>query len=203
MLKNLQFEECSHYCKLKRKKMEQEALEFAREAHGDQQRKYTQEAYIEHPKRVAEIVRTVNHSTEMICAAYLHDVVEDTPVSLQDIQRKFGRKIANLVEELTDEFVKEKYPDLNRRKRKQREVQRQAGMSIEAKTIKLADVIDNTRDIVKNDRGFARKYIPEMEALTEALQGGDFHLLMKACYEVQRGKLELNLEQSHSTTKSK
>ncbi|MDT0644793.1 HD domain-containing protein [Zunongwangia sp. F363] len=165
--------------------MEEEALEYARRAHGDQQRKYTKEAYIEHPKRVAEIVRTVPHSSEMICAAYLHDVVEDTPVSIQDIQRKFGRKIAGLVEELTDVFTKEKYPHLNRKKRKQREVERQAKISVEAKTIKLADVIDNTHDILENDPGFARRYVPEMIALTEALQGGNFQLLMRACYEVE------------------
>lgn len=175
--------------------MEEIALEFARKAHGDQQRKYKEEMYIEHPKRVAELVRTVPHTPEMICAAYLHDVVEDTPASIQDIQRKFGGKVADLVGELTDEYIKEKYPHLNRRKRKKKEVERQADISKEAKTIKLADVIDNTRDIIKNDPGFAKKYIQEMEALTEALQGGNFKLLMKACYEVQRGKYELKQEE--------
>lgn len=173
--------------------MEQEALEFARKAHGNQQRKYIEEPYIEHPKRVAEIVRTVPHTTEMICAAYLHDVVEDTSVSIQDIERKFGKKIAGLVQELTDKYIKENYQHLNRKARKKKEVERQAKISAEAKTIKLADVIDNTRDILKNNKKFARRYVPEMEALTEALQGGNFKLLMRACYEVQRGKFELNL----------
>ncbi|MFD1079593.1 HD domain-containing protein, partial [Longispora fulva] len=70
--------------------MEEEALEFARNAHASQLRKYTGESYIEHPIRVATMVKTVPHTTEMVCAAYLHDVVEDTPVSLEDIQRKFG-----------------------------------------------------------------------------------------------------------------
>lgn len=171
--------------------MEEEAFEFARKAHGEQQRKYNEEFYIEHPKRVAEIVKTVPHTTEMICAAYLHDVVEDTPVSIEDIQRKFGRNIASLVNELTDEYEKKNYPHLNRRQRKQKEVERQANISPEAKTIKLADVIDNTRDILENDPGFARKYIREMEALTRALQGGEFKLLMRACYEVQRGIIQL------------
>lgn len=174
--------------------MEEKALEFATKAHGEQQRKYTREPYIEHPKRVAEIVRTVPHTKEMICAAYLHDVVEDTPVNLKEIEQEFGPKVAQLVHELTDEFIKENYQNLNRKSRKKREVERQAKMSPEAKTIKLADVIDNTRDIIKNDRDFARRYVPEMEALTEALQGGNFKLLMRACYEVQRGKIELKKE---------
>lgn len=168
--------------------MEDEALQFATEAHGEQKRKFNYEAYIEHPKRVAQQVKTVPHTSEMICAAYLHDVVEDTPVSLEEIREKFGHRVADLVGELTDEFVKENYQHLNRRERKAKEVARQANISPEAKTIKLADVIDNTRDIIEHDRDFARRYIPEMIALTEVLQGGDFKLLMRACYELQRAK---------------
>lgn len=168
--------------------MEEEAKGFAREAHEGQFRKYKNEPYIEHPIRVAGLVKTVPHTEEMICAAYLHDVVEDTDVTLENIKEKFGDKVADLVSELTDEFVKKKYPHLNRKKRKEKEVQRQSKISKEAKTIKLADVIDNTRDIVENDRDFARRYVPEMADLVEALQGGDFKLFMRACYEVQRGK---------------
>lgn len=171
--------------------MLQEALDFARSAHGEQQRKYTHEPYIEHPIRVAEIVKSVPHTEAMICAAYLHDVVEDTPVAHQEIEERFGPEVARLVHELTDEYMKEAYPGLNRKKRKKKEVARQATMSNEAKTIKLADVIDNTRDIIKNDKDFAVKYIPEMEALVEALQGGNFKLMMQACYEVYKAKLEL------------
>ena len=171
--------------------MEKEALAFARQAHEGQQRKYTGEPYIEHPIRLAEMVREVPHTEAMICAAYLHDVVEDTPVTHSEIKQRFGAEVASLVHELTDEYMKENYPHLNRRERKKRETARQAGMSTEAKTIKLADVIDNTRDIIKNDRDFARRYIPEMEALAEALQGGNFQLFMRACYEVQKAKMEL------------
>ncbi|MGY5846472.1 HD domain-containing protein [Salegentibacter sp. HM20] len=177
--------------------MEKQALEFARKAHGNQQRKYSEELYIEHPIRVAELVKTVDHTPEMICAAYLHDVVEDTGVSLQDIERRFGLKIAGLVEELTDEYEKKNYSYLNRRQRKGLEVERQARMSLEAKTIKLADVIDNTRDIVKNDPGFARKYLVEMEALIGAIREGDLRLLQLACYEVQKGKIHLGLRSTN------
>src|SRR5690554_853846 len=136
--------------------MENEALKFATKAHKGQTRKYTEEPYIEHPKRVVALLKSVKHTPEMIAAAYLHDVVEDTEVSNEDIKNRFGAQVASLVEELTDEYEKAKYPNLNRRARKEREVKRQANMSPAAKTIKLADVIDNTRDIVKNDPGFAR-----------------------------------------------
>lgn len=175
--------------------MEDQALEFATLAHRGQTRKYSEEPYIEHPKRVVALLKTVKHTPEMVAAAYLHDVVEDTDVSNEDIKKKFGPQVAKLVKELTDEYEKAKYPSLNRRARKEREVMRKAKMSSEAKTIKLADVIDNTRDIVKNDPGFARKYLREMYKLTEALQGGNFQLLMKACYEVEKGRLALNMDE--------
>lgn len=168
--------------------MEEEALKFATKAHGAQTRKYSEEPYIEHPKRVAKIVRTATHTPEMICAAYLHDVVEDTAVEIEEIREKFGAKVAQLVAELTDEFMKVKYPHLNRKARKQKEVERQANISPQAKTIKLADVIDNTSDIVRNDPGFARKYLHEMEALTRVLVGGDKELLYRARREVAAGK---------------
>ena len=174
--------------------MEEEALKFATEAHGDQQRKFTEEPYIEHPKRVAEIVRSVRHTREMICAAYLHDVVEDTPVEIEEIRSRFGERVAQLVEELTDEYMKVNYPHLNRRARKKKEVERQALMSPEAKTIKLADVIDNTPDIVQNDPGFARKYLYEMEALTRVLIEGDKDLFDRARREVAAGKRALNMK---------
>lgn len=171
--------------------MEEEALEFATRAHGSQMRKYNVEPYIEHPKRVAETVRTVAHTPEMICAAYLHDVVEDTPVGIQEIRKRFGVKVGLLVHELTDEYVKEKYPHLNRKQRKEREVQRQAQISPAAKTVKLADVIDNTMDIVRNDRNFARKYLREMEALTNVLKEGDPELYQRALNEIKKGRAAL------------
>ena len=174
--------------------MEEEALEFARKAHGEQKRKYSDELYIEHPKRVAAFVKSVPHSKEMIAAAYLHDVVEDTDVTKEEIEERFGVHVAGLVEELTDEYMKKKYPHLNRKKRKEKEVARQAKTSSEAKTIKLADVIDNTPDIVKNDRQFARKYIPEMDALVQALKGGHELLHQKALQEVLKAKKILQIQ---------
>ena len=84
--------------------MESRALSFATAAHAsiDQRRKYTGEPYIVHPVAVAEIVRSVPHTPEMIAAAYLHDVVEDTPVTIAEIESEFGSTISGLVGWLTD-----------------------------------------------------------------------------------------------------
>lgn len=172
--------------------MEKQALAFARKAHGEQKRKYKDELYIEHLIRVAEMIREIPHTREMICAAYLHDVVEDTSISILDIKKTFGNKVAKLVAELTDEFTKEKYPELNRRWRKKKEVVRLGTISWDAQSIKLADVIDNLPGISENDSGFAKRYVPEMEALVEVLQGGDQKLQLRAkeVVTLARKKLE-------------
>lgn len=80
------------------------AKEFAIRAHDSigHRRKYTQLPYHVHLVNVADIVSSVTDDPEMIAAAWLHDVVEDTPVSLQDVHSEFGEGVAELVESLTD-----------------------------------------------------------------------------------------------------
>ena len=75
---------------------------FAGLAHGSQKRKYTGEPYIVHPVEVSEIVAWHNGSKEMIAAALLHDTVEDTDVTIDDIRNEFGNAVALLVDDLTD-----------------------------------------------------------------------------------------------------
>ena len=147
-----------------------DAAKFASEAHTGQKRKYTGEAYITHPRAVAQIVKTVPHTNEMICAAWLHDVVEDCEVSLSEIEQVFGPKIAELVEMLTDVS---KPSDGNRKIRKQIDLLHTSKASPEAKTIKLADLIHNTKSIVKHDPAFAEVYLSEKVALLEVLKEGD------------------------------
>ena len=73
--------------RLKVSTQEQLAKKFATHAHGDQKRKYTLEPYIAHPAAVVELVRGVPHTEAMLCAAWLHDVVEDTPVTIDEVER--------------------------------------------------------------------------------------------------------------------
>ena len=91
------------------------ALAFATLAHGDQKRKYTGEMYIVHPIEVMEIVKTVPHDDAMLAAALLHDVVEDTDVTLDEVRSAFGDDVAALVDDLTDVSKPE---DGNRKTRK-------------------------------------------------------------------------------------
>lgn len=156
--------------------LEMEARNFAEVAHAsiNHQRKYTGEPYITHPAAVVDLVRSVPHTEAMLAAAWLHDTVEDTPVTLVDIEREFGSEVADLVESLTDVSRPQ---DGNRRVRKAIDREHTAQASAEAKTIKLADLIDNSRSILEYDPGFARVYLVEKVALLEALREGDKTLL--------------------------
>lgn len=173
-------------------KMEQKAFDFAEQAHGSQKRKYTEEPYIEHLKRVAEKVKSVPHSPAMVCAAFLHDVLKHTEVSPKTIRKRFGKDVALLVEELTDEFTKNEYPHLNRRWRKKKETERMANMNWGAQTIKLADIIDNLPGVVKHDLIFAKTYVREIETLIANLQDGDATLRQQAEAEVRLAKQKIN-----------
>lgn len=165
--------------------LEQKAEEFAKAAHEavGQRRKYSNEPYIVHPRAVAELVKTVPHTPEMVAAALLHDTVEDTDVALGDIERTFGPTVAQLVDELTD--ISRPHHG-NRAIRKEMDRQHLAGASREAKTVKLADLIHNSRDIIKQDPGFARKYMKEMKALLEVLREGDARLYSVAAEIVRK-----------------
>ena len=143
----------------------QHATVFATQAHAGQKRKYTGDDYIVHPIAVAKLVADNGGTENQIMAALLHDTIEDTGVTYGDVRRAFGKEVAGLVLELTDEFTTEMYPDDNRAQRKAWENARLADVSIEAKLIKLCDMIDNTSSIVEHDPGFAKVYLGEKVAL--------------------------------------
>lgn len=159
------------------KDLEKHALRFATRAHGDQKRKYSGEPYIVHPIAVAEIVRSVAHTPEMIAAALLHDTVEDTPVTLLDIKDNFGIKVAQIVAWLTD--ISTPFHG-NRAVRKELDRHHLALAPAEAKTIKLADLIDNSASIKERDPDFWRVYRGEKFRLLEVLGEGDATLLSRA-----------------------
>lgn len=154
----------------------EKARVFATAAHAavKQLRKYTNEPYIVHPAEVAGIVASVPHTTEMLAAAWLHDVVEDTGVTIDVIKTEFGDEVAELVGWLTDVSKPEDGPRWLR-KRMDREHSAQAPAA--AQTVKLADLISNSKSIMKHDEKFARVYLEEKRLLLEVLTRGDVELL--------------------------
>jgi len=137
---------------------------------------------------VANLVSRVNNSPEIIAAALLHDVVEDTPITLEQIDREFGSKVSQLVFWLTDTELKEG----NRKTRNALDRQRIAKAPADAQTIKLADLIHNTSSIVDHDRQFARVYLREKADLLAVLVKGDDFLYGLAIALLEDSKLKLH-----------
>lgn len=159
--------------------LEFRAKDFATHHHAaiNHVRKYTGEPYISHPAGVVDLVRSVSHTSEMLAAAWLHDTVEDTAATFDEVERVFGFEVTALVEMLTDVS---RPGQGNRAERKAIDRAHTAKASPAAKTIKLADLIDNTRSIVEHDEKFARVYLAEKALLLEVLREGDATLWRRA-----------------------
>lgn len=159
--------------------LEKRATLFAMERHAaiNHVRKYTGEPYINHPQAVVELVRGVPHTEAMLAAAWLHDTVEDTETTLMEIKDNFGLEVFMFVEMLTDVSRPE---EGNRATRKALDRLHTARAMPPAKTIKLADLIDNSSSIIKYDPAFAKVYLREKEALLNVLKEGDRVLWLRA-----------------------
>jgi (p)ppGpp synthase/HD superfamily hydrolase len=155
------------------------AATFAAEAHRaiGQERKYVGGPYIVHPIEVAVMVARAGAGLPAIAAALLHDVVEDTERTLEDVESAFGAEIAKIVEALTDTSTP---ADGNRAARKAKDRARLAAAGAEAQTVKLADLISNSRSIIEHDRNFARVYLKEKAALLAVMTRGEPVLLEEA-----------------------
>jgi (p)ppGpp synthase/HD superfamily hydrolase len=168
------------------------ALGFAQCAHRQQRRKYTDEPYITHCQSVAELIQEVIGPDDeaMLCAAALHDTVEDTAVTLGEIASAFGTDVAGLVSEVTDASRPE---DGNRARRKQIDREHLAKSSSRGASIKLSDLIDNTSSIVKYDPDFARIYLREKMLLLPVLKHGHPELWALAESTLEEAKKVLGM----------
>lgn len=153
-------------------------IEFVKEAHGEQKRKYTGDPYFVHLIAVANAAEKtgVNYGWEIgLC----HDLLEDTPFNGHSLVVHLHRSaygdqaikfISESVIELTDVFTVEAYPYLNRAIRKQCEALRLGTVSRTSQIIKCCDLIDNTSSIVQHDPGFAVKYIAEKREILKGFK---------------------------------
>ncbi len=162
---------------------------FAATAHGHQTRKYTGEPYICHPLAVAERVAYYGGTEAMQVTAILHDVLEDTDTTPEEIGDRFGAQVAGWVMDLSDQCE-----GPNRSYRKAAERDRLARCCHEVQTIKLFDMVDNTSSIVEHDPRFASVYLEEKEALVHALTAAspDAKDLAKAVLRLAKEKLAIS-----------
>ena len=96
--------------------------------------------------------------------------------------------------QLTDVYVPSNYPNLNRRKRKERELKRFAQISPEAKTVKYADIVHNTREIAFCDPDFAPEYLYECLAILQKADQGNLILYSKAMESLRSRLYSINTD---------
>lgn len=178
-------------------------LEFVKEQHGEQKRKYTLEPYWKHPYAVALMVG--GRYPKAIEIALCHDLFEDTPCTFDQLynkmieigyERDFAYDVCGGVKELTDVYTKEAFPYLNRRKRKENEAKRLGQISPCAQTVKYADLIDNTSSIVAHDPNFAKTYLAEKYEMLKQMKSGN-EFLYKDCLNSLKRHSPLSLKFIH------
>jgi guanosine-3',5'-bis(diphosphate) 3'-pyrophosphohydrolase len=122
------------------------ALHFAADKHRDQRRKDVEASpYINHPIEVAELLTRVGDVQDLVTlqAAILHDTLEDTKTTVEELDAAFGVDVRHVVEEVTDD---KRLPKLER---KRLQIEHAAHLSSRAKHVKLADKISNVRAVTK------------------------------------------------------
>lgn len=171
----------------------QQILEFVKLNHGEQKRKYTGEPYWHHLVSVAERVVKYEKWAFAYEVALLHDIFEDTKCDvavLEEFLLNIGYhsnevfEITNGVQCLTDEFTKEKYPEYNRKKRKDMESLRLSMIPKHIQSIKYADLIDNCISISEHDPNFSVIYLSEKKEILKHMKFGNFDLFLDCCYHL-------------------
>lgn len=160
--------------------LEYRAAKFAQHKHKGQLRKHGSGAsplppYITHPAAVADIVRSVGGTAEMLAAAWLHDVVEDCGVTDTTIAEHFGPLVAQYVRDLTD-VARAGDGSGNRATRVTLNIAHSAASCAESQTVKMADLIHNTYRIWEYAPKFAPVFWEETRRLADALTKADVWL---------------------------
>lgn len=126
------------------------AMHFAIDAHANTERRGKGFPYIVHPMEAVEIVATITPDQELLAAAVLHDTVEDTDVTVEQIRAQFGDRIAKLVDAESDQFTEGVSEVDSWRGRKQAAIDRLAAASHDAKIVAMGDKLSNMRAIARD-----------------------------------------------------
>ena len=126
------------------------AIIFAVRAHSGTERRGKGYPYIVHPLEAVEIVATMSNDQELLAAAALHDTVEDTDVTVEQIRAEFGDRVAELVASESDEMPDGVSEEDSWHARKQAAIDRLSKASREAKMVALGDKLSNMRAIARD-----------------------------------------------------
>jgi guanosine-3',5'-bis(diphosphate) 3'-pyrophosphohydrolase len=149
------------------------ALAFAAHKHRDQRRKDPEASpYINHPIALADVLVNEGGVTdiEVLCAALLHDTLEDTATTGEELAEAFGARIAAIVAEVTDDTR------LPKAERKRLQIEHAPDLTRQAKLVKLADKICNLRDVAQRapggwDLARRREYFDWAKRVVDGLRG--------------------------------
>ncbi len=152
-----------------------EAAELAARRHNGMRRKgRSDEPYINHLAEVANLLSaaTEGADAELVAAGWLHDTIEDTETTHDELAQRFGLRVAALVEEVTDDM------SLEKRERRQRQIEDAPKKSASAKLIKIADKISNIRarmlpEPSKEQRDDLADYLAWAEKVVAGCRGGN------------------------------
>ena len=131
-------------------KMVEKALQFATDAHSGQLRKGTNRPYIQHPIQTMQIVRRLTDDEEVIAAAVLHDTLEDTGVTREELEKAFGKRVADLVAGVSENKRADRPAEETWAERKQETIENLKDASRVVKLICLGDKLSNIRMMAKD-----------------------------------------------------
>ena len=159
------------------------AAQFAAEKHRHQRRKDAHASpYINHPIELAKLLANEGGITdaEVLCAALLHDTIEDTETTAEELRAEFGDAIADIVLEVTDDKT------LSKEDRKRLQIEHAPHASHKAKLVKLADKICNLRDVAERppakwDRARQREYFDWAKRVIDGVRGA--HPRLEAAFD--------------------
>ena len=126
------------------------AIIFAVRAHADTERRGKGFPYNVHPLEAMAIVATMSNDQELLAAAVLHDTVEDTDVTVEQIRAEFGDRVASLVEIESDAEIENVSEEESWVQRKQQALERLATASLDAKIVTMGDKLSNMRAIARD-----------------------------------------------------
>ena len=170
-----------------------EAASLSAKKHRFQTRKGAEsEPYINHPLEVANILANIGNVTdhEILMAAILHDTIEDTETTAEELTALFGERVCGIVLEVTDD------KSLAKEERKLKQIEHAPHLSVEAKQVKLADKISNITDVVGNpphDWPYERRveYVNWGERVVAGLRGANAAMELHFDELIKRAKEEL------------
>lgn len=136
------------------------AIQFATSAHEYQKRKGKEVSYIMHPLSVGLLLASSGAKEEVVIAGILHDTIEDTEVSYEDIEKEFGKKIADIVNDVTEQDKSLPWAE-----RKRQALDHVTTMLPESVLVKTADVLHNMSDQLED-------YKKEGDAMFERFNAG-------------------------------